>query len=356
MVTTHGAETPFHLPPNWLGDGVVARISTESLQEELINANIPVVNVSAIELPRREFPRVSFDYQATARLAAAHFRERGYRHFGYIGPLDQEVVSRHAKAFAEVVCEDPAKVGMFDYKAGVDSTQDFSAIQARLGDWLESLPKPVGVFNWGTEAGARVLDLCRYREIAVPIELALLADDDDPLICSATTPPMSAVLHAAEQVGYHAAKQLDRMLSNNVKGGHRSNKADVPIELIAPVQVTARASTNAYAIEDTEMIRAITYIRENAYHPLSVMQIAEAVPIGRRTLERKFRHTFGRTPLEEIRRLRVERVKELLTTTELPISQIADKAGFSSPEHMTNTFRRLVSASPLRYRKKVQGT
>ncbi len=358
VVKAHGSQTPLGLPAGWSGDGVLARVGTEQMQAELVEAGVPVVNVSTVDLTQQRFHRVHIDYEATANLAAKHFLERGYKDFGYVGPLKHPVVRRHAEAFTEALRRQNGTVVTFDYDYQItaDVPEIRQSIDEELGDWLETLPKPFGVFSWGTEPGARVLDMCRYRGIAVPTEAAVLADDDDPLLCNATTPPMSAVLHAAEQVGYRAAMRLDHLLQEAARNGGASKSPINHVELIEPVQVTSRASTDAYAVKDAEMLRAVTFIRQNVTRPLSVSEVADAVPVGRRTLERKFRQAFGRTPLEEIRLLRIEKVKELLATTDLPISQVADRTGFSTPEHMTNTFRRVVGQSPLRYRKKLQGT
>ena len=116
----------------------------------------------------------------------------------------------------------------------------------------------------------------------------MLADDDDPLLCDTTTPPMSAVLHAADQIGFQAAEKLSVMMEK----GHNG----LEDEIIGPIDVTSRGSTESQMVSDPEMLRAIVYIRNNAYSSITIPQVADAVPMGRRSLERKFRATFGRTP------------------------------------------------------------
>ncbi len=347
IVTEHGSNTPILPPAGWRGDGVIARISDIKIQEQLLDLEIPVINVSAVALPNKKFPKVMIDYKATAEMAAHHFLERGFRHMAYVGPMQHDVVQRHAAAFHEAIEERGVSYQCFDYQSDDTSPEAWAKREKELGDWLNSLPKPAGVFSWATEAGARVLDACRHQGLAVPVDIAVLADDDDPLLCHATTPEMSAVLHAAEQVGYHAAARLGRMLEGEPDDGET--------EYISPVDITSRGSTESYAIDDREMVRAITFIRQNAMRQISVPEIADFVPMGRRTLERKFRQTFGRTPFEEIRRLRIKRVREMLTKTDMSVQEIAEKSGFTSPEYMSNTFRKLVGMSPSRFRKKVQG-
>jgi LacI family transcriptional regulator len=167
------------------------------------------------------------------------------------------------------------------------------------------------------------------------------------LLCDTTSPAMSAVVVASEQIGFHAAARLDRLLR-----GRRDAGGD---ELIDPISVTTRGSTEAFAIDDPELRQAMIFLRHNAYRPLSVGEIADAVPMARRSLERKFRQMTGRTPLDEIRRLRLNRVKELLAMTDRSVADIADATGFGTPAYMTATFRHAERITPLRYRRQVRG-
>jgi LacI family transcriptional regulator len=348
-VEPRGQNEHLRVPYGWDGDGVVARISDQRTADELAALRVPVVNVSGIELPRCEFPRVTTNYDASARLAAEHFLERGYHSFAYVGPLRRGYVRRHAQAFEQVV-RDTAAAGcaLFDYRDDLAGHgRAWAERERELGDWMQQLPKPVGIFGWATAAGAHVLALCRARGIATPDDVAVLAGDDDPLLCDTTSPAMSAVVVASEQIGFHAAARLDRLLR-----GRRDAGGD---ELIDPISVTTRGSTEAFAIDDPELRQAMIFLRHNAYRPLSVGEIADAVPMARRSLERKFRQMTGRTPLDEIRRLRLNRVKELLAMTDRSVADIADATGFGTPAYMTATFRHAERITPLRYRRQVRG-
>jgi len=84
--------------------------------------------------------------------------------------------------------------------------------------------------------------------------------------------------------------------------------------------------------------------------PLTVKEVADSVPLTRRSLERKFREWVGRSPLAEIHRLRIARVKELLATTDMPMSRISLATGFGTPEYMATAFKKEMNMTPLRYR------
>jgi LacI family transcriptional regulator len=349
-VEPRGQNEHLRVPHGWEGEGVVARVGTQRMADELRGLGVPVVNVSGIELPHCDFPRVTTDYGASARLAAEHFLERGYRHFAYVGPLRHGYVRRHADAFARVVLGETAEAcATFDYRHDVAHGPVWAERQRELADWLEELPKPVGVFGWATSSGAQVLELCRERGLATPDDVAVLAGDDDPLLCDTTSPPLSAILVASEQIGFHAAARLDRILRGEL------DKLNGKAEVIDPISVTTRGSTEALAIEDADLRQAMIYLRQNAYRPVSIGEIADAVPMARRSLERKFRLMTGRTPLDEIRRLRLARVRELLAMTDRSIADIAEATGFGRPEYMTAIFRESERITPLRYRRQVRG-
>lgn len=342
-----GQAEHLRVPHGWRGDGVIARVGTQQMADELTRLRVPVVNVSGIELPRCDFPRVATNYAATARLAAEHFLERGYQQFAYVGPLRRSYVRSHAGAFAAVLAEQSLACQVFDYRHELRGARAWNESQRELEEWLLGLPKPVGVFSWATSAGAQVLDLCRYLGIAVPDDVAVLAGDDDPLLCDVTSPPMSAILVASEQIGFRAAARLDRLMRK---------ERDDSDELIDPISITTRGSTETFAIDDVDLRRAMIFLRQNAFGAIGIAEIADAVPMSRRSLERRFQAMLGRTPLEELRRLRLARVRELLAMTDRSIDDIARATGFGTPEYMTAVFREAQGITPLRYRRQVRGS
>ena len=341
-VVASGTTEPERLPLGWNGDGIIARITTEEFARELKATGLPVVNVSSHDELAREIPRVRIDYQATAVLAYEYFQECRLQCFGYVGPLNDPACRAHADAF-RLQASSAEDWREFDLHPFAQQTKDWLEQRGALGEWLSELPKPIGLFTWGTGSGSQVLDVCREKRLSVPNDIAVLADDDDPLLCHASTPPMSAVLHATERIGRLAAEILDAQMTGK---GVESSWLAVP-----PIEVASRGSTETLAVEDRELLRAIAYMREHAYRPVQIKEVADAVPMTRRSLERKFRAVFGRTPLDQIRTLRLAKARELLATTDLSISEVAHRAGFSSAEFMATTFRRYINITPLRYRK-----
>ena len=82
--------------------------------------------------------------------------------------------------------------------------------------WLDSLPKPCGVFCACDVYAIQVTNACRRRDIAVPTQIAVLGVDNDPVVCSVSFPPLSSVDLNSKRVDYEAAALLDRMMGGNL--------------------------------------------------------------------------------------------------------------------------------------------
>jgi LacI family transcriptional regulator len=179
--------------------------------------------------------------------------------------------------------------------------------------------------------------------------LAILGVDNDDLECDLSHPPLSSVHIPWRQVGYRAATLLDEMLKDR-------NAQTPQANLIAPLGVVERQSTDALAISDPELSQAIRFIREHAHLQIGVDDVLEAVATARRSLEKRFRAILGRSPLDQIRHERVERAKRLLTSTDLSMSSIAEACGFATAPWFTRTFHDLTGESPTHYRHRLRGS
>jgi LacI family transcriptional regulator len=177
--------------------------------------------------------------------------------------------------------------------------------------------------------------------------VALLSGSDDDLLCEVSFVPISAVLVAAEQIGYRAAQVLDWLM--------RGRPAPKQPALIPPLGIVTRQSTDTLAIRDRALVAAVSFIRENAAKPVQVNDVAQHAGVSRRVLERRFMQVLERTVAEEIRRVHFELAKKLLVETDLAIPEVADAAGFGTPEYFAYVFKRELGQTPLKYRKQIRG-
>ena len=80
--------------------------------------------------------------------------------------------------------------------------------------------------------------------------------------------------------------------------------------------------------------------------------LAEEVGLARRTVTRKVKETFGRTPSQLIRAMRVERGAELLTEEVGTVSEVAYASGFNSLSYFSRSFKEHFGVTPSAYQKR----
>ena len=132
-----------------------------------------------------------------------------------------------------------------------------------------------------------------------------------------------------------------------------SGKKGIPREtLIEPIGVIVRESSDVLAIEDTDVSQAVRLIRAHACEGINVSDVLNGVPLSRRRLEARFKKLIGRTPHDEIDRVRLNRVKDLLRETDLSLAQIAKRAGYEHVEYLSVVFKKKIGLPPREYRIK----
>jgi AraC-like DNA-binding protein len=111
-------------------------------------------------------------------------------------------------------------------------------------------------------------------------------------------------------------------------------------------------TTRGNATRDAVVSQAMALIWTRGHRTISVDQIAEAVGVTRRTLERRFRKSIGHPIVEEIIGSRLNRAKRLLQETDMSVKVVSQLSGFSSEERMRVAFVSREGASPLRFRQR----
>ena len=335
-------------PPSWLerweGDGIIARVETPRIAAAVTRARVPTVDLSAARLVP-ELPWVETDDEQIARLAAEHLLERGFKHFAFCGDARFNwSVWRETHFCARI---EAAKHAVHRYRSTDLSVGDLAVESAALRSWLLGLPKPVGIMACYDIRGLQILDACRSAGLAVPGDVAVIGVDNDALLCELASPPLSSVIPNTHRTGYEAAALLDRLMA-----GQRV--APKP-HLIAPLGIAARQSTDVLAVDDRDIARAVQFIREHACAGINVSDVLRAVPLSRRVLEQRFRRLLGHTPREEILHVRLDRVKQLLAETDLPLYLIADRTGFEHVEYLSVVFKRETGRTTSAFREAAQG-
>ncbi len=361
---THGPWSIFHeersiddAAPDWLenweGDGIIARIESRRLLKRLRATGAPIIDVRG-RFDLDDIPLVETNDRKVTRLAVDHLLERGFRRLAYCGVEGANYSERRLSYYREYAKGHNIEPLVFQPAQTPPASADTVA-RERWGmlheeavvQWIDQLPKPIGVMACNDIRGRQVLNACRTHGVAVPDDVAVIGVDNDETVCELADPPMSSVEPNTERIGQVAAELLDRMMQGQTPDKHKA--------FINPVGVVTRRSTDVLAIDDREIAQAVRYIRDHACDGISVEDVLDHVPLSRTTLDRRFNAAFGRTPKAEIVRVRVERVKQLLRETDYTLIRIADLAGFSHAEYLNVAFKQKVGVTPGKYRAQVRG-
>jgi LacI family transcriptional regulator len=346
FIEPRGIEEVLRVPQGWRGHGVIARIGQPEMARELKALRRPVVNVSGILAPGATFPRVTTDLAASGRMAADYFHQRGYRHFGYFALTGLSYVAAQQEAFAAQVAETGGSFAVYAVRPHRGAEPDWNLSLEQLGAWLRGLPKPVAILTWNASASRELLYAAQAVGLTVPEDVAVLSGTDDDLFCEFSPVPLSGIRPPAEQIGHRAAAMLDRLMAGKAAPAR-------PV-VLPPTGITTRRSTDTLAIGDPALVKAMRYIREHATTEIGVAEVARHAGVSRRALELKFRQSLQRSPAIELRRVRLAAAADLLERTDLPIPEVAARAGFGSPEYLSFAFVKTHGQTPLKYRRAVR--
>jgi LacI family transcriptional regulator len=291
-----------------------------------------------------DVPTVSADNPAIGAMAFAHLRGKGFTRFAFVGWTKLDHFRDRREAFIAAVRE--ARLELF-HSPEVDCFRQELEHHPAFHLWMKRLVKPIGIFAGNADIARPVARLCRDQQVLVPEEVAVLGVDNEMLDCELQWPPLSTIDHAMERVGYEAAALLDRL----IKGEPAPRE---PI-LVPPVGVIERQSTDTLAVEDPDVRAAMRFIRQRATSGATVKDLLNEMGVARRKIEITFRNNLGRTIHEELTRVRLERARALLRTTEMTLPQVATSSGFQYASGLGSLFSRVVGMTPMAYRRQQRG-
>jgi LacI family transcriptional regulator len=287
---------------------------------------------------------IESDDLAVGRLGAEHLRAKGFRQFAFVG-TDTEWSVLREKGFKDALADFDVATLMPETTIAPDSRGwRMPHFGPNVAEALKHLPKPLGVFACNDMRGRSLIDLCRNEQIRVPDEVAILAVDNDDLICDLSQPQLSSVAIPWRKMGFRCAEALEKLFIGQPVKTRRI--------LVGPECVIERHSTDTLAVEDADVAAALRFIRTHAHEPINVEDLMQHLPVARRSLERRFRDTVGRSPLEEIRKAHTDRAKYLLAETDLSIAEVAEKSGFAHAAWLSKSFRALTGETPSQYRER----
>ncbi len=260
--------------------GVIALIESEEQARRFESLSLPCVSISSA-LNEPDLLTVACDDKMIGSLAASHFLERQMRHFGFVGLPDRNDSKVRFNGFSDRLSVDGfTKISKHEVPEEIDS-----AAFGALGQWIESLPKPAGIFAMSDVLGRMVVDACRSASVRVPAAVSVLGCGNDPVICGLSSPALSSVALPAERVGFEAADLLATLIS-----GKRPAERH---RLIQVSSVIPRESTDNVSVRDPDVANALRFILAHAGEWIGVRELLLALPVQRRSLERQVQESSG---------------------------------------------------------------
>ena len=317
-------------------DGRIIYVTDPEDRVRFSSDDIPTVLIEdvlqpACAAPGKNTVTLVCDHSAEGEAAAKHFLVRHFTDFAFIDEVEEdgsvpEWVEARYQGFSAAL---ETKVPRFT--------------KGDLGEFLVKLPRPSAVFCAHDFKARQVLAVAEERGLQVPGELAILGVDNDEALCETVSPALSSVPTGDYRLGYNAGRCLEELLSHRAPGGR--------LIKVKRTRVVSRFSTDADALKDIVVAKAIRYARSHLDEDLTLPTLARRVGYSTRTLQLKSEHSLGHPLPEEIRRMRLTAAQELLRDTDMPVSEIAARCGFTSVSHLSLRLREHLGQTPLAVRK-----
>ena len=291
-----------------------------------------------MEPPNPQRNNIITDGLSIGKMAAEHLLERGFRHFGYCGFDNMYWSRQRGESFCARIAEAGFQTNIYKQPKS-RANRLWYREEAVLAEWLRGLPKPVGIMACNDDRGQHITEACANAKLDVPYEVAIIGVDNDDQVCDMSNPPLSSVALDVEKAGFEASELLDRMMAGE--------KMPPQTVIVQPNRVVMRQSTNIVAVEDKLVSQALNFIHHNAKRLIQVEDVIKNLNVSRRNLHDKFMKTLGRSVYDEIKRVRIDLISQMLIETDLSVSDIALSLGYDNTNHIARYFKQKMGISPV---------
>ena len=287
-------------------------------------------------------PDVRHDAAYTAHLAARELSSLSMRNFAYVHDARALYWSEaRCEAFRREVSDRGGELSSVFSMPGVCDRRKLLPALAR---WVSDLPKPCGVFAANDETAAPLLCAFAKAGVRVPQDVAVIGVDNNQLVCKSSRPSLSSIAPDWEAGGFMAASTLDRLVKGRAVGMRLTFR---------PLGVIGRESTaRTSEVVNARVVKAVEAIRSRACEGLRAREVVSLMGCSRRLAELRFREVTGKSILEEIRRIRYENARLLLSQTEVPMDVVANRSGWASLPSFCREFKEITGLTPMDWRRK----
>jgi transcriptional regulator GlxA family with amidase domain len=220
-------------------------------------------------------------------------------------------------------------------RSGLDAVERADTlIVAGTGSRADPDPRVLAALRAAAAAGKRIASICTG---AVDVQPDVLFVQDGPLVTSS---------------GYAAGIDLCLHIIRTDYGAAVANSV-ARHALVAPVRPGGQAQfteTPLPAETGTSLAETRAWAMTRLDQPLTLTDLARHAAVSVRTLTRRFHAETGLSPLQWLLHQRLERARELLETTALPVDLVARASGLGTADSLRQHLLRRVGLTPSDYR------
>lgn len=338
------------IPWGWEGDGILAWLGAgDDLAEFVKDTAKPTVDFS-FRRPHLRFARVLEDHAHAAQSVAEHFLSRGFVHFMFYSDADNWSYLERGEGFVAALRRAGHDCQWLRWdKASEHDTgrEQWTRKRAWLAARLKQAPKALAVFAANDQHALEVLDACEMARLAVPEQVAIVGAENYLLAPDAMGTPISSVDTNLETLGYTGAALLEDLMNRK-----RSSRKIIRVPAVG---VITRKSSDLLAIKHKGIANAMRFIWEHFHEPIRVKDLLNVAGMSRRGLHKAFLENVGRTPGQELQRLRIEKAKRLLADTNHKIEVLATMCGYQSANTFSVAFKNATGMTLSSFRKTMGG-
>lgn len=301
---------------------------------------IPVVYLDRDPFPaKNQIFCAAHDSIETGRLAAKELLDLGLSSYGYVAWNTPTYWNgMRLEGFSQELQTFGIHPLVFAPSGGSTTTRI-----RKLGKWLAKLPRPIGIFAANDRTAADVLLVADQVGLKVPTDLVVIGVDNNLAICTSSEPTITSIAPDFERGGYLAAHLLDERIANP--------SMEPTTRWFRPMSIIRRDSSARTAAGNPSISKALQLINEKACSGLKAKDVIAILPGSRRYAERDFLKATGKSILQAIIDVRLEKVKELLQNPRCRISAIASQCGWASTNYLRRTFQERMHMSMSDWRK-----
>jgi len=317
-----------------IADGFIVPGMTAGSHAGMLDTGRPVVGVIEVDHPD-DLPRATPDLEAEAQMALDHLADQAVAVLGVFHSMDPHMPTGRMRADHLLRLAGSRGLRAEAFPNGPRTAKRWTLMNQLLdlGDWLHTLPHPVGILAGDDEHAQRACVAAERAGLAVPGQVAVVGCGNDTKTCEAAPPTISSLAPDPVALGRAAAQFLHDLM--------RGGSASPQTRYVPPKGVVVRATSDRRYVQYPYVLKAMQYIDANLDEAFKVTDLCDHVGVSKTYLNRRFRAATGRSTWDYVRQTRIDRATRLAESTDLSLAEIAARVGYPYPSHLSRDLSRI---------------